>query len=353
MNRAAGLAIDELTEQVTDTPRVVVDRAIVAANVQRMQERATASGKTLRPHTKTHKMPEIARMQLEAGAVGIQVAKLGEAEVMADAGVADILVAYPIVGAEKLRRLAALADRVAVSVSLNSLEVAAGISRVAVEHGVRLGIVVEVDTGLHRIGVAPADAVDLAGRIADLPHLEFRGLLTHEGHVYTAAQDQAEMERLTREACQIVVDLAADARARGLAATIVSVGASGTARFDFGVSGVTEVRPGTYVFNDLTQLELGAAGEEDIAACVITTIVSRPAQDRAVVDAGTKTLSSDQRIVASPTRSFGQLARHGEIRRGARERGAWRPRPDPRRRSPHRRPSRDHPQPHLRRGQPP
>jgi D-serine deaminase-like pyridoxal phosphate-dependent protein len=304
----AGNRLQDLAELVTDTPRIVVDRRILAANVSRMAGLAAAAGVALRPHTKTHKMPQIARMAADAGAVGIQVAKLGEAQVMADAGFDDILVAYPIVGETKLRRLVDLARRVRITVSLDSLTVAEGISRAMVAGGATCRLLVEVDTGLHRIGVQPSEALDLARAIDRLPAVDLVGVLTHEGHIYTAASNVAEMERMTHEACHVVLDIAADMQASGLQASVVSVGSSGTARFGMAVQGITEVRPGTYVFNDLTQLELGAARESDIAACVVATVVSRPAPDRAVIDAGTKTLSSDQRIVRTAERSFGRLA---------------------------------------------
>jgi D-serine deaminase-like pyridoxal phosphate-dependent protein len=307
----AGSRLQDLAELVADTPRIVIDRRILVANVRRMAGLAAAAGVGLRPHVKTHKMPQIARMAADAGAVGVQVAKLGEAEVMADAGFDDILVAYPIVGEVKLRRLAALARRARITVSLDSLVVAEGISRTMVEQGTVCRMLVEVDTGLHRIGVQPSEALALARAIARLPAVELVGVLTHEGHIYTAAGSVAEMERMTHEACRTVLDVAAQMRANGIPAPVVSVGSSGTARFGMAVPGITEVRPGTYVFNDLTQVELGAAREADIAACVVATIVSRPAADRAVIDAGTKTLSSDQRIVRTANtaeRSFGRLA---------------------------------------------
>lgn len=305
---ARGLDLAAIAGQVTDTPRLVVDRRLVEANVRRMAALAAAAGKSLRPHVKTHKMPEIARLQIDAGATGIQVAKLGEAQVMAAAGLTDILVGYPIVGPEKLERLAELAERVRVTVSLDSLAVAEGIARAASTRGVSVRVMVEVDTGLHRIGVQPEDALELALRCAALRGIEVVGVLTHEGHVYTAAERPSEMERLTHEACQSLVDVAQRLGAAGLPVSVVSAGASATARFDMAVAGITEVRPGTYVFNDLTQLELGAATESDIAAAVVATVVSRPAPDRAVIDAGSKALSSDQRIVAAGSRTFGRVA---------------------------------------------
>jgi D-serine deaminase-like pyridoxal phosphate-dependent protein len=303
-----GSRLQDLAELVTDTPRIVIDRRVLVANVNRMAGLAAAAGVGLRPHTKTHKMPQIARMAIDAGAVGVQVAKLGEAEVFADAGFDDILVAYPIVGEVKLRRLAELARRARVTVSMDSLEVAEGISRAMVAQGTSCRLLVEIDTGLHRIGVQPSEALGLARQIARLPAVDLVGVLTHEGHIYTAAASVAEMELMTHEACRVVLDVAAQMRASGIDAPVVSVGSSGTARFGMAVPGITEVRPGTYVFNDLTQVELGAARESDVAACIVATVVSRPAADRAVIDAGTKTLSADQRIVKTAERSFGRLA---------------------------------------------
>ena len=308
-DRAAdGNRLQDLADLVTDTPRIVVDRSILGANIRRMADRAAAAGVALRPHVKTHKMPQIARLAVEAGAVGVQVAKLGEAEVMADVGFDDILVAYPIVGTVKLDRLTALAGRARVTVSLDSLVAARGISQAMHDRGTTCRLLVEVDTGLHRIGVQPSEALALGRQIAELPSVELAGVLTHEGHIYTAAANVVEMERMTQDACRTVLEIAAQMRASGLPAPVVSVGSSGTARFGMAVPGITEVRPGTYVFNDLTQVELGAAQESDIAACVVATVVSRPAADRAVIDAGTKTLSSDQRIVPAAQRSFGRLA---------------------------------------------
>src|SRR5688572_5132276 len=253
-----------------------------------MAEAAADARVHLRPHVKTHKIGTIARMQLAAGATGVQVAKLGEALAMLEFGVADILVAYPIVGPEKLSRLAEIAGRARVSVSLDSIEAAQGISEAVAAAGVSVRMLVEIDTGLRRIGVQPgAEAVGLAERIAELPGVDLAGVLTHEGHIYTAATDRAHLEALTREACRLAVETAEAIRARGLPAAVVSVGSSATARPAMRVPGVTEVRPGTYVFNDLTQVGLGAASLADVAAAVVATVVSRPAADRAILDGGT------------------------------------------------------------------
>jgi D-serine deaminase-like pyridoxal phosphate-dependent protein len=308
LERAAALA-----GLAPDTPEIVLDLDVVRANIDRAAATAHEMGVVVRPHTKTHKLPRIAHMQVEAGAVGVQVAKLGEAEVMADGGIEDILVGYPIVGEHKLARLADLAERVTISVTVDSDEVAAGISRVARERGLTIPVLIELDTGLRRLGVLPGPAAaDLAERIAALPGIELAGVFSHEGHVYTQARDDGERERLTQEACRAAVDTAEVIRSRGLAAPIVSVGSAGTFRFAVRCPGVTEVRPGTYVFNDRSQIAQGAATAADLAAFVITTVVSRPTPERIVVDAGSKVLTSDRMLVPDPPASFGRVWGHND-----------------------------------------
>lgn len=295
-------------EAPLETPELVVVLPRVRANVRRMAELARAQGVALRPHAKTHKLPPIARLQIEAGAAGIQVAKLGEAEVMVDGDVTDVLVGYPIVGERKVARLLALTERARIGVSLDSEVVARGIAA----GGARtVRVLLEIDTGLRRVGVSPDEAPALAERIAALEGIELAGILTHEGHAYTQATDERELERLTHEACRTMAEVASALRERALEVEVVSVGSSATARFAMGQPGITEVRPGTYVFNDRTQIAHGAATEDDLAAFVVATVVSRPARDRAVLDAGTKSLTSDQMLVAEPRRSFGVVAGHG------------------------------------------
>jgi D-serine deaminase-like pyridoxal phosphate-dependent protein len=302
-----------LTAAALDTPEIVIDLDVVRANIARAAAMAREAGVTVRPHIKTHKQPRIAQLQVEAGAVGVQVAKLGEAEVMADAGIADILVGYPIVGAQKLGRLADLAERVSISVTIDSGEVAAGISRVASERGLVIRALLELDTGMHRLGVVPGPAAfDLAERIAALPGIELAGVFTHEGHVYTQGRDVQEKERLTLESCKAAVETAEEIRGRGVAAPVVSVGSAGTFRFAIRCPGVTEVRPGTYVFNDRSQLAQGAATDADLAAFVIATVVARPAPDRLVVDSGSKVLAADRMLVADAPVSFGRIWGHDD-----------------------------------------
>jgi D-serine deaminase-like pyridoxal phosphate-dependent protein len=302
-----------LIAAAADTPELVLDLDVVRANVARAAAMAREAGVALRPHTKTHKLPQIALMQLAAGAVGVQVAKLGEAEVMADAGVTDILVGYPIVGGQKLARLAELAQRVSISVTVDSDEVAAGLSRIASERGLVLRALLELDTGMHRLGVLPGpEAVELAERVAALPGLELAGVFAHEGHVYVQGRDPAEKERLTFESCRAAVETAEEIRGRGIAAPVVSVGSAGTFRFAIRCPGVTEVRPGTYVFNDRSQLAQGSATDADLAAFTVATVVARPASDRVVVDAGSKVLTSDRMLVPDAPVSFGRVWGHDD-----------------------------------------
>jgi D-serine deaminase-like pyridoxal phosphate-dependent protein len=297
-------------EEVEDTPEVVIDRDRLQANIARAAAVAEAHGVQLRPHVKTHKMPEVASMQIRAGAVGIQVAKLGEAEVFAQAGIADIFIGYPLVGAQKIARLMQLLEGTdaTISVAADSMEVARPISNAAAAAGLRLPLLIEVDTGLRRLGVQPRQAVSLARELVELDGIELAGLFTHEGHVYTDARSAEEKQAMTQAACAAVAEAAELIRADGIPLATVSVGSSGTFRFAVECENLTEVRPGTYVFNDLSQLLQGAATQTDIAAFVIATVVGRPEATRAVIDAGSKVLTSDRLIVSDPGRTFGSVA---------------------------------------------
>jgi D-serine deaminase-like pyridoxal phosphate-dependent protein len=276
-----------------DTPSLLIDLDPLERNVAEMQEVADASGVRLRPHTKTHKCPDIARMQLDAGAAGITVAKLGEAEVMANAGVDDILVAYPLVGERKLARLRALAERASVRVATDSVEIAEGLGRVGRDLGRDVPLLVEVDTGLHRVGrPAGAPTVELVKELARVPGIEVLGLLTHAGHAYRSTSAEELRAVAEREGLDLV-ETAERCAAEGIELRVISVGSTPTARIVAGIAGVTEIRPGTYVFNDVQQMRLGVATEATCAARVLTTVVAHPTEERFVLDAGTKAFTSD------------------------------------------------------------
>jgi D-serine deaminase-like pyridoxal phosphate-dependent protein len=274
------------------TPAPLVDLDVVERNLARMQERARAAGVHLRPHAKTHKSQRIGRMQIAAGARGLTVAKTSEAEVFADLGFDDLFIAYTVVGEDKARRLLALSDRVRLTVGVDSLEGARTLGSVFARAGRRLTVRLEIDPGFHRAGVLPEDTVALAKRIADVPGLELAGVFTHAGQGY-GGPTPADVARIGAEEARLAAETARAIRDAGLPAADVSVGSTPTAAAAMTGSGVTECRPGTYVFNDRCQVALGSAAVEDCALTILATVVSVPAPDRAVLDAGSKTLSSD------------------------------------------------------------
>jgi D-serine deaminase-like pyridoxal phosphate-dependent protein len=282
-----------MTLEALRTPCVLVDMDRVDRNLRRMQAAATSHGLRLRPHAKTHKSPDIARQQLSLGAVGICCAKLGEAEVFADAGIADIRLPYPLLPVNA-DRVVALLDRTRLSFIVDDLEVARGWSAALAAAGREVEVLVKVDVGLHRCGIDPmrADAVGMVAAVASLPGLRFRGLLSHAGHGYGAASE-AEMEAVAAAEARTLTELAARLAAGGVTCDEISVGATPTARHSAGQQGLTEMRPGNYVFYDRTQVGLGAATWDDCALTVLARVVSRPTADRLVLDSGSKTLTND------------------------------------------------------------
>jgi D-serine deaminase-like pyridoxal phosphate-dependent protein len=276
-----------------ETPALLIDLDALEANLAEMAAVAARAGVGLRPHTKTHKSPEIARMQVAAGAAGITCAKLGEAEVMADAGLDDLLIAYPLVGDQKLRRLRGLMERARVRTTLDSVEVAEGLGRVGRELGRDVEVLVEVDTGLHRLGRPPGPpTAALVAQVAKVPGVEVVGLLTHAGHAYRARTPD-ELRRVAEREVLDLVETAELCRRDGISLREISVGSTLTARTGAFVDGVTEIRPGTYALNDTTMIRLGVATEATAAARVLVTVVARPTDERFVVDAGSKCFTTD------------------------------------------------------------
>jgi D-serine deaminase-like pyridoxal phosphate-dependent protein len=292
---------------IDDTPALVVDWAVVERNVKRMAKLSEERKVRLRPHIKTHKMVPLAKLQMATGATGLTVAKLGEAQVMIDSGMRDIFVAYPVVGSTHVNRLLDLATRADVTVAVDSWEAAEPIAKEARRRSIVLGALVEVDTGLHRCGVAPgAPAVDLCRRIDQTPGLSFRGLMTHEGQAYAAGSEEGLRASTIAAGAQMKLT-AEELLDAGITPGVVSMGSSGTARFGIGLDGITEFRPGTYVFNDRSQVALGACGPDDCAAAVVTTVVSRSQTGEAVIDAGSKTLTSDRVLTLVPPNTYGEV----------------------------------------------
>lgn len=286
-----------------ETPAVLIDAERLRRNIDRMAQAARQMGVALRPHFKTHKTVEIVRMQLEAGAVGITCAKTTEAEVLVEAGVSDVFIANEVVGERKVARLLGLARRARLSVGIDDAAQARPLSEAFAREGLRLPVLVEVDTGLHRCGLPPGEPVlALAREVAGMPGLDLRGIFTHEGQVHSAASKD-QLEETALAAGRAMVETARRFRREGLPCEVVSVGTTPAALITPTVAGVTEMRPGSYVFYDRCHLRTWSAREEDLALTVLATVVSRPAPDRVVIDAGTKVLSSDH--VATRFDTFG------------------------------------------------
>ncbi|GBG10905.1 Alanine racemase, N-terminal domain family protein [Paenibacillus agaridevorans] len=294
-----------------ETPAVAIDLDILDANLKRTAELAAKAGVNLRPHIKTHKSVWIARKQIEYGAVGITVAKLGEAEVMADGGIDDILIAFPLVGAGKLKRLAALIERgVRVTVSVDSVEAASGISDVGVAAGIRIPLYLDINTGLNRCGLEPGlPSAELAIQISALPGVEVKGLMTHAGHSYGCGDAEGARKVAFAEAGALLATQQI-LRERGLEVPEISVGSTPTSKFVEQLSGVTEMRPGAYVFGDGSQLFPGLIDESECAMRIHATVVSAPRPGALIVDAGSKTLTSD---VSVHRKGYGYLPDYPEI----------------------------------------
>ncbi len=273
------------------TPQVLIDRTRAMNNIGRVQALASSAGARLRPHAKTHKSPVVARWQIDAGAIGIACAKIGEAEVFVEAGITDIRLPYPV-NPVNAPRLLALMDRASVSIIVDHPLVVRGWSDAMKSAGRTLDVLIKVDVGFHRCGIDPgADPVGFIQTVASLPGLKLRGLLSHAGHAYHAASEE-ELAAIARQEAETLAELRARAAASGIALDEISVGATPTLRFSAGQPGVTELRPGNYVYFDRTQVALGAASLDDCALTVLATVVSKHA-GRIILDCGSKTLTND------------------------------------------------------------
>ena len=298
-----------------DTPMVLIDLDRLEKNIGRLAEWAKANGKNVRPHIKTHKVPEIADLQLKAGAVGITCAKIGEAEVMIEKSRADdIFIAYQIVGAEKIGRLLKLAAHPRLkrlSVGADSVEVAQPISDAARRKGMKIPVIIKTDVGYPRTGVPSGrPTLELARRIARMPGLTIAGVYAYEGQIF-AAKSPADMRRLAGEAAGRLLSTVELLRRDGIPVDTVSLGATPSSRFTVKIPGITELRCGTYVFNDQMQIRYGSAQESDCALTILSTVISVPARDRAVIDAGSKTITSER---SSEFGVFGLVAGRPDLR---------------------------------------
>lgn len=287
-----------LLEQL-ETPTVVVDMKKVRNNLKNMAEDVAASGCSLRPHIKTHKISELARLQIQYGACGVTCAKISEAEVMASGGVKDIFIAYPLIGDFRIRRALKLTKLIRLILAVDSLQGAKALSEAAEAEGISFEVRLEVDTGLKRTGVKYGKAIELAQAIAILPGLRLRGIYTFRGLVHNG-KPTTDNIAAGHEEGKLLVSLAHQMRNIGLDIVDISGGSSPTGRYVAQIEGVTEVRPGTYIFNDYMQVKEKACTKEQCAAFVYTTVVSTPSEEYAVVDGGSKTYGTDFQLNAAP-----------------------------------------------------
>jgi D-serine deaminase-like pyridoxal phosphate-dependent protein len=276
-----------------ETPFVAIDLHVVENNIKTMQDRAAERRLTVRPHTKTHKQPFLARKQFNRGATSLTVAKLDEAEVMLQAGFSDLLIAYPLVGAAKAYRLATLMVRgLRPTVSIDSLVSMRTLSQAAALAQRPINVLVEVDTGFHRCGLTGSAVIELADAIHNEPGLTFQGLMSFAGHI-AGNTDRAVIRRIIRDEDEQMAQYRKNLESRHLAVETVSVGGTILSHNMDVIEHATEIRPGIYIFNDMGIVYSGSVKIEQCAARIWATVVSQPAENRAVLDAGSKMLSTD------------------------------------------------------------
>ncbi|MCR3956166.1 MAG: D-TA family PLP-dependent enzyme [Gudongella sp.] len=277
-----------------DTPSLLIRQDILLQNIVQMQKYADESNVSLRPHTKTHKSSYLALLQADQGAAGITVAKVGEAEVMAKAGLKDIFIANEIVGERKLERIKALQKRTNISFGLDSLAQAKMIENVF-NQDEKANVLIEIEVGENRSGIIEEeDFIDLLNYIKSSESIHFKGVFSHDGHSY-GAKDMDELRHIHLESQKRTLRFADLSRESGLSPQTVSIGSTPSLIHNFPIlEGVTEIRPGTYIFMDASQSKV-VGGLDMNAASVLATVISRPTEDRVVLDVGAKGLTMQKR----------------------------------------------------------
>ncbi len=307
--KCAAFASPELWAEL-DTPCTLIAAEVVERNIARMANYCRQHGIALRPHTKTHKSKLIAQKQLDAGAVGLTVAKPGEARVMSELG-ADVLVAYPSVTRASLESIRQGLTDSKVIVAIDSMEAVERLDAALAGSQQQAGVLVDIDVGLHRTGLqTPDESVRLAARISSSPRLRLDGLFCYPGHIWSRDNEQnAELAEVER----VVQGHLIHWRADGFAPRIVSGGSTPTAYQSHLAPSINEIRPGTYVFNDLNTLRGGYCTLEDCAVRILATVVSAAVPGQVVIDAGAKTLAAD-RCISAPDSGHGLIVEYPEAR---------------------------------------
>lgn len=297
------------------TPALAVDLDKLQRNISEMAERARKAGKDLRPHIKTHKTPIIAHMQIKAGAVGITCAKLGEAEVMAAAGIEDIFIAYPIVGPDKIERLLNLERWVPrISTAVDTFEAARALNTAAVARGQCIDVIVEVEAGYRRTGMEPGERMlrFVQEIVTSMPGLRYKGLMYMAGDTCKYLEQEKQLAG-EQAGAKVATDAAALLRAHGIETEVISGGSTPGAQYMDRLEGVTEYRVGCYVFGDMKYADLGAHTRDQMSLTILTTIVSVPSvlePDHFVVDAGSKTLTHSGAVT---TPGYGTFVQYPDL----------------------------------------
>ncbi len=280
-----------------DTPVLVVDAAALERNIERMSTLAAEAGIAVRPHAKAHKSPHVAGLQMAAGAVGVCCAKLGEAEVLAEAGVADILITTGVIGRSKVMRLIAAARKSRIAVVADDPDNIADLAAAAQTAGLKLDVLVEIDVGQGRCGAPPGPrAAELARLVADHPWLAFKGLQGYQGSVQMRA-DLAERRSAVEQALALLNDSAEHVRNAGIGIEVLTGGGTGTCVIDIALGGLTEIQPGSYIFMDTNYRAIewqdAPSPPFETSLSIYAGVISRPAPNRAILDSGWKAISGD------------------------------------------------------------
>ena len=279
-----------------DTPSLCVNLDVMEANTNSMASQCREHGVQWRPHSKCHKSPLIARKLVDAGAIGITCAKLGEAEIMAAGGINDILIANMIVGPLKMARLVELRRQADPIVCVDHIEQANAFSQAMAAAGISLRVIIEVDIGMQRVGVAPGEpVVVLAQQIHELPGLTFAGIMGYEGHLLRLQPGDDKANQI-HAALRLLSDTKQMIQGAGLPCPIVSCGGTGSFKYSVTAPGITEIQAGGGVFMDAFYRHVCHVAEWDFALTVLTTIVSRPTPNRAVIDSGRKTIDTSLHV---------------------------------------------------------
>jgi D-serine deaminase-like pyridoxal phosphate-dependent protein len=293
------------------TPAVIVDLNIVEKNIREMIQNNLKYGINHRPHIKSHRSSMLAKMQIENGAIGVTCAKLGEAEVMAEKGINNILVAYPLIGEDKWNRCANLSKKCKLTTIVNSVYGAEGLSKAFETHEKPMDVLIELDGGTKRGGITPGeDALEFANSISHLKGIKIIGLMYYPGLIYNEHTKEGK-EKFARKEHDDLIETAELLRKNGFLMEILSGGNTVSSKVPMYLEGITEVRAGNYIFNDCAQLNYNEVRIEECALRIEATVISVVDDFSAIIDAGTKTLSSD--FFPSSGNKFGYVIGHEDI----------------------------------------